>query len=671
MGQKRFPTQVALLRLKMLPLSLNGKRKRSSLGSQSSPVKKSPTGRVAVGRAGQEKENLWSPGKTVSPRKCEGSPDRAAFAPQELYGQSLPKRSPMAASPFKPSMAAGSFYSSKKELYLTPLERKLISKAKSCSNQTASSPQVPIRPAKKPRAAKAKKRNNMAQGQKNNIRGYMKSPQSRNISSNAEDRFVGKVTSLTKPKGGPPVTFGSLKAKVKPKLLVGAAFFSNGKRTVLTCKKAIPKSSKSRPPSYVEKCHAPVSAKEPWQKPTESRLTTAQNIALVKKAQENHLGAPSKNIEPEKPLLAVNADGKQKQEEETVPNPESSCQLVQHYTVAKEVRAILGNPATPCTLDMEPSITDTQSQDSSTEMASNTVFDLSDIKSPGSKCVSAVSPTVYPIFGSKRHLKKNTIPSPKSCSIPSSISMSLRQRNTKKELERQSSDQLIIDAGQKQFGATTCPSCGMIYSADSLEDNFQHTQFHQRFLDSIKFVGWKKERVVAEFWDGKIILVLPDDPKYAIKKAEDVRQLADSELGFQQVSLSCPSKAKTYLYVSQNRMIVGCVIAENIRQAFRVLDQTGSAKDASKEDFMEQQRAWCCSSRPVPALCGISRIWVFSLMRRRGIATRLLDTVRSSFMYGSHLDMEELAFSDPTPDGKLFATKYCGTPEFLVYNFIC
>lgn len=28
----------------------------------------------------------------------------------------------------------------------------------------------------------------------------------------------------------------------------------------------------------------------------------------------------------------------------------------------------------------------------------------------------------------------------------------------------------------------------MVYSADNPEDNFQHTQFHQRFLDSIKFV---------------------------------------------------------------------------------------------------------------------------------------------------------------------------------------
>lgn len=39
-------------------------------------------------------------------------------------------------------------------------------------------------------------------------------------------------------------------------------------------------------------------------------------------------------------------------------------------------------------------------------------------------------------------------------------------------------------------------------------------------------------------------------------------------------------------------------------------------------------------------------------------------------MYGCYLGAHEIAFSDPTPDGKLFATKYCQTPRFLVYNFM-
>ena len=43
---------------------------------------------------------------------------------------------------------------------------------------------------------------------------------------------------------------------------------------------------------------------------------------------------------------------------------------------------------------------------------------------------------------------------------------------------------------------------------------------------------------------------------------------------------------------------------------------------------------------------------------------------RSTFTYGSPLTKEEIAFSDPTPDGKLFATRYCNTPTFFVYNFV-
>lgn len=42
---------------------------------------------------------------------------------------------------------------------------------------------------------------------------------------------------------------------------------------------------------------------------------------------------------------------------------------------------------------------------------------------------------------------------------------------------------------------------------------------------------------------------------------------------------------------------------------------------------------------------------------------------RNCFMFGCFLKIDEIAFSDPTPDGKLFATKYCNTPNFLVYNF--
>uniref|UniRef100_A0AAV2K5G4 N-acetyltransferase ESCO acetyl-transferase domain-containing protein n=1 Tax=Knipowitschia caucasica TaxID=637954 RepID=A0AAV2K5G4_KNICA len=187
-------------------------------------------------------------------------------------------------------------------------------------------------------------------------------------------------------------------------------------------------------------------------------------------------------------------------------------------------------------------------------------------------------------------------------------------------------------------------------------------------------------------------------------EAEEVRQVADSELGFQQGALSRPAQAKTYLFINSDKMVVGCLVAEPIRngtkgwfvwlsrdpcccasrdpvvrrvtpvvvvrQAFRVLLQPDQEKDMRRDDFMERHRAWCCSTVPEHAVCGISRIWVFSLARRHAIATRMMDTLRSTFIYGSHLTKEEIAFSDPTPDGKLFATKYTDTSAFLVYNFI-
>lgn len=127
-------------------------------------------------------------------------------------------------------------------------------------------------------------------------------------------------------------------------------------------------------------------------------------------------------------------------------------------------------------------------------------------------------------------LKSKALRPPATCSTPSaslqSPSAAAKERSVRRKKEKQDNDQLIIvsscqylvhicvsrwphymfennfivliitdmfffphqDAGQKQFGATTCSSCGMIYSADNQEDNFQHSQFHQRFLDSIKFV---------------------------------------------------------------------------------------------------------------------------------------------------------------------------------------
>ncbi|KAM4606231.1 uncharacterized protein ACJ7VT_016482 isoform 2-T2 [Polymixia lowei] len=231
-------------------------------------------------------------------------------------------------------------------------------------------------------------------------------------------------------------------------------------------------------------------------------------------------------------------------------------------------------------------------------------------------------------------------------------------------------NQTIIDAGQKHFGAVACSVCGMLYSAANPEDESQHLLFHNQFVSAVKYVGWKKERILGEYPDGKIILVLPDDPKYALKKVEEIREMVDNDLGFQQVETKCPSQTKTFLFISNDKKVAGCLIAEHIQEGYRVIEEAVPEGSEGEKVMFERQRAWCCSTTPEPALCGISRIWVFSMMRRQGIASRMIECLRNNFIYGSYLSKDEIAFSDPTPDGKLFATHYFGTSQFLVYNFV-
>uniref|UniRef100_A0A8C7YN52 Uncharacterized protein n=1 Tax=Oryzias sinensis TaxID=183150 RepID=A0A8C7YN52_9TELE len=270
---------------------------------------------------------------------------------------------------------------------------------------------------------------------------------------------------------------------------------------------------------------------------------------------------------------------------------------------------------------------------------------------------------------SQKPLQENSVTKPQDDPTPLSDARLQREVKKIKEADKDGT-QTVIDAGQKHFGPVACSVCGMLYSAANAEDESQHLLFHNQFVSAIKYVGWKKERILAEYPDGKIILVLPDDPKYALKKVEEIREMVDNDLGFQQVEMKCPSQTKTFLFISVDKKVAGCLIAEHIQEGFRVIEEGPPEGSEGEKVMFERQRAWCCSTTPEPAICGISRIWVVSMMRRQGIASRMLECLRNNFIFGSYLSKDEIAFSDPTPDGKLFATNYFGTSQFLVYNFV-
>ncbi|XP_026555106.1 N-acetyltransferase ESCO1 isoform X3 [Pseudonaja textilis] len=57
-----------------------------------------------------------------------------------------------------------------------------------------------------------------------------------------------------------------------------------------------------------------------------------------------------------------------------------------------------------------------------------------------------------------------------------------------KEAAKDGDKQLIIDAGQKRFGAISCNICGMLYTASNPEDETQHLFFHNQFISAVKYV---------------------------------------------------------------------------------------------------------------------------------------------------------------------------------------
>ncbi|XP_062926150.1 N-acetyltransferase ESCO2 isoform X1 [Mobula hypostoma] len=559
------------------------------------------------------------------------------------------------------------FYKKEKQLYLIPLERKLISRNSLSKSVTATQPSE-IESKKSQAKKRLKIKENLSkvpiskipfdskksQMNKNEVESDVISKQTHL----KESVFYGSKTKI--------LTFNSkingLKVQQRPKIQKGAAFFSTGRKSQPLFKKSLPDNKAIS---------------------SDCRIQSKSNDE-VSDQKGLPLGDYSNKLNDE-----VNGNNfKMKTEPNKQKRVETSAQLpagVLRALPTTELRVVvqkieLKQSSCPVLVTMEKAL---QQKGSTTESENTGVLEQKEEPTALNGNIEKhegllSSAAVYPIFstrpGSKRcELQKeenviagsgNFVPLPK---MPYHAPI---LKNKKKDYDKVHSDQLIIDAGQKHFGPIMCKYCGMVYTAANPEDELQHLQYHQRFLERLRFVGWKNERVVAEYLDGKIIMILPDDPKYSLKKVEEVRELVDYELGFQQTTLSSPGQSKTYMFVSNEKKIVGCLIAEHIKQAFRVLSEPADQKITENQVVFEYRRAWQCATKPEEAVCGVSRIWVFCMMRRKKVASRMLDAVRNTFIYGTYLSKNEIAFSDPTPSGKLFATKYSQTPNFLVYNLL-
>ncbi|KAL2720487.1 N-acetyltransferase ESCO2 [Vespula squamosa] len=217
-----------------------------------------------------------------------------------------------------------------------------------------------------------------------------------------------------------------------------------------------------------------------------------------------------------------------------------------------------------------------------------------------------------------------------------------------------SENQYQLDVGQKRFGATQCSECGIVYQLGDPEDENAHLNYHNS-VKTLKFQGWKNERIIIEdpLTSSRIILIEPHDSKQYWKKVSEILTVVDRDLGLADSSLPNYTDKKVYLYIREKN-ILGVLVAEYIEIAHRMIPELIDLN--------------CCTAESTPAKCGINVVWTAMSHRRQGIATKLVDTLRSKFFYGYIMSLEDIAFSVPTPSGKIFAEKYTKTKSFKVYN---
>jgi N-acetyltransferase len=142
-------------------------------------------------------------------------------------------------------------------------------------------------------------------------------------------------------------------------------------------------------------------------------------------------------------------------------------------------------------------------------------------------------------------------------------------------------------------------------------------------------------------------------------------------------SVLSQSKAYLFLIPAQNsnhsttrEKIVGCLIAQHIETAMKIVAPHATSKECTTESFVRVsdptdsqgggEGGLYCDPTPFPTPLGIPRIFVSAQYRHRGIAHALLDAAACTFIHGCTLDPSrgQVAFSQPTGAGRGLMEKW-------------
>lgn len=228
-----------------------------------------------------------------------------------------------------------------------------------------------------------------------------------------------------------------------------------------------------------------------------------------------------------------------------------------------------------------------------------------------------------------------------------------------KDAEVKPMTQMQISVGQKV--QHKCKTCGMSYTASSVEDRKLHDKYHRQNTEGFDvgkdFVGRSlPEKVFEGVREGDAICEVDCfDNHHRKKKAQTVLEVVQRELGAVDIeekrlwNRNTSHKEpmfRTYLYIRGTKC-VGFLLVEQIKEARRVVEPVGVKKTAAKTEAQGRTAAEALKARkraveeaerlaasePIQlskqahrASLGVSRIWTSPIFRHQNIASSLLDT---------------------------------------------